>query len=267
MLAAATSNNSAGGWEGIAAARTAESAPTVLSGACALLAILVETQTTTQAGSRTDIELTHEKMEELRKQLADAIKAAKDAADSGGFFGFLGDIFGSDIAQIAGAVAAVAATIATGGAAAPLLLVVLAEALEVAAKVGAELGLAPELCVALSIASVGVGLCSGAGTAQALGTAADVGREVKLVATVVQGTASAAGGALHGVSSYYESEQLKRQADATGYQAGSDAASMDIDDAIARLSRALRTGQRETNTISEIITNNADANQALCDRI
>ena len=260
-------NHSTTAWHNVPPPTLVETAGPRLSAACALLAVLVESQSTTQAGSKVDIELNAQKLEELKKQLADQIQAAKEAADSGGFFGFLGDLFGSDIAEIAGAVAAVAATIATGGAGAPLLLVVLAESMEVASKVGAELGLAPELCVALSLASVGLGLFTGKGEAQLAGKLGDVMRDVKLGAHVAQGASTATGGVFHGVAGYYTSEQLKHQADATRTDAQHESASLDIDDAIARLQRALRVQHAETNTASAMIDANSDTNNALSARI
>lgn len=238
-----------------------------LSGACILLAVMIESQSTTQSGARQDIELNHDRMEALKKELADAIQAAKDAADSGGFFGFLGDVFGSDIAQIAGAVAAVAATIATGGAAAPLLAIAIAEALQVAAKVGPELGLPKEVCIGLAIASVAVGFCSGVGAANAAGEIADTARTVSSVAKIVQGGATVIGGVGEGVAGYYRGQQLGHQADAVGIKGQSEDADMEIDDAIALLSRALRVQQQQTGTVTEIIDNNEAANTALCDRI
>ena len=267
MFAVATNSNAVDPWQGAPLPQLSECASPQLSSACALLAVLVQTQGSSQTSARIDIELDHQKIEELKQHLAEAIDAARRAADDGGFFGFLGDIFGSDIAQIAGAVAAVAATISTGGAAAPMLLIVLSEALEVGAKIGAELGLPPELCVAMSVASVGLGLLSGTGTAQAVGDLADAARTVKLGAKIVQGGAVATGGVLHGVSGYYQKQQLEHQADAVDLEAHREATSLDIDDAIALLSRALRTQHRETSTVAEIIDSNTDTDTALCNRI
>jgi hypothetical protein len=237
-----------------------------LSGACALLAILVQTQTTTQCGARTDIEWNAQRLDELKQQLADSIQRAKDAANDSGFFGFLGDVFGSDIAQIAGAVASVAAIVATGGASAPLVMIALAEGLQLGAKAGAELGLDPSLCMALSLASVAVGLCTPGGV-QAAGKLADVAREVQVGAKIVQGGATAAGGSLHYVSAQYHADALHRQADVVLIHAQQDSTNLDLDDALSLLQRALRTAQHETSTVSEILQNDSDTNTALSDRI
>jgi hypothetical protein len=264
MLSASISTNST--YAAPSTPPTGECAQANLSAACALLALMVQSQTTTETGSKNDVELDFKKMEELKKQLADAIQQAKDAANDSGFFGFLGDIFGSDIAQIAGAVAAVAAVVATGGAAAaPLLLMALSEGLQVAAKLGPELGIDPKICMALGLASVAVGMCSG--DAQAFGAVADAARGVKLGAQVVQGASTATGGVLHFVSSHYQAKSLGYQADATGYQAANDGASLDLDAALDMLQRALKTEQRETATVSAINQDNADTNVALSNRI
>jgi hypothetical protein len=238
-----------------------------LSAACALLVLMVQSQSTTQAGSKTDAELDFKKMEELKKQLADAIQQAKDAANDSGFFGFLGDIFGGDVAKVAGAVAAVAAVVATGGAAGPLILIALAEGLQAASKYGPELGIDPKICMALGVASVAVGVFSGAGDAQAFGEVANVARGVELGAHVTQAASTGAGGALHFVSGHYQAKSLDYQADATGYQAANDTTSLDLDAALDMLQRALNTEQRETTTVSAITQDNANTNTALTSRI
>ncbi len=242
--------------------------PAQLSAACALLALLAESQCTTQSGAKTTIETNAQKLEELKKELADAIQAAKEAADHSGFFGFLSDVFGSDIAQIAGAVAAIAAVVATGGAAAgPILLVALSEGLQLAAKVGPELGLDPKVCMALALASVAVGLCTGTGEAQATSTLANAARDVSLGAKATQGLATITGGAFHYVAGKYQADQLNHQADATGIQAQEDSTDLDFDDALDLLQRSLRAGQHELGTTSQIIQDNSDTNVALSNRI
>lgn len=238
-----------------------------LSSACALLAVLLQAQTTSQTSSRTDVELNAQQLDALKQQLADAIQKAKDAADDSGFFGFLGDIFGSDIAQIAGAVASIAAIVVTGGAAAPLIAIALSEALQLAAKAGAELGFAPELCFALAVASVAVGFCGGSGGAQALGTLTSTARDVQLVAKITQGVGTIQGGILHYVAGQYHADCLNYQADATGISAQSEATNLDMDEALDLLARSLRTTQHQTGTVSEIIKNDSDANASICDRI
>ncbi len=231
-----------------------------LSSACALLVLMAQTQSATASGSKTDVEIDFKKMEELKKQLADAIQQAKDAANSSGFFGFLGNIFGGDIATIIGAVATIAAVVATGGAAAPLAVVLLAEGLQAAAKLGPELGLDPKICMALGIAAAAVGFASGAGAGQAVGDLAAVSRGVELGAHVAQTAATVTGGALHFVSARYHANELGFQADATGYRAANDATDLDLDDALSLLQRALKTGQRETQAASALVQDDSDTN-------
>ena len=265
MLAVSNSLNASGAWP--AESPASDRSTSQLSGACALLAVLVQAQSTTQSSARSDVEHGFERLDELKKQLADSVQQAKEAADSSGFFGFLGDIFGSDIAQIAGAVAAIAATIATGGSAAPLLLIAISEALQVAATVGAKLGLDPKICMALALVSVAIGFCSGGGATQAAGKVADFARGVSLGAKVTQGAATAAGGALHFVSGNYHANQLDYQAEAAGYRGKDTVASLLLDDAFSRLQRALRAEHRETETASELIQSNSETNNTLCQRI
>jgi hypothetical protein len=248
-------------------AHTSDASPGELIDTCALLALMVRSQCASQAGSKTDVELDFKKMQELKQQLADAVQKAKEAAEHSGFFGFLGKVFGGDIAQIAGAVAAVAAVVATGGAAAPLILMTLSVALEEGAQLGEKLGLDPKVCMAIGIAGAALGICSGAGTAQATSTLASVSRDVELGANVVGAAATGTGGALCYVSERYHGRQLGFQADATGYHAQNEAASIDLDSAIALLQRSLHTEQRETSTVSAVMHNNSQANSALSDRI
>lgn len=240
-----------------------------LGDACALLALMIRSQSATQASAKNDVEIDFKKMQELKQQLIDAIQKAKEAADHSGFFGFLSNIFGSDVAQVAGAVAAIAAVVATGGAAAPLILMAVSVALEEAAKAAPKLGLDPKLCVAISLASAAVGLCSGTGTdtVQATGIVATAGRDVQVGANIAHGGAAVAGGALGYVSGHYHAAQLSYQADATGYQAQRDATDMDFDAAIAQLQRSVHAEQNETRTASAVVKNDADTNAALCNRI
>ena len=238
-----------------------------LSNACALLALLVQAQSASQSGCRTAIEVNAQKLDELKKELADAVQKAKEASEHSGFLGFLGDVFGSDIAQIAGAVAAVAAVVATGGASAPLVMILVAEGLQLGAKAGAELGLDPKLCMALSLASVAVGLCTGTGELQAAGTIAQVGRDVEVGAKILQGASSITGGVLGYSAARYHASALHYQADVVLTQAREDTTNLDIDSALSMLQSAVRTAQRETSTASEIVQNDSDANTTLSDRI
>jgi hypothetical protein len=240
---------------------------TQLSGDCTLLAMMVKSQCAAQSSSKTDVEMDFKKLQELRQQLADAIQKAKDAADHSGFFGFLSSVFGSDIAQIAGAIAAVAAVVATGGAAAPLILMAVSLALEEGAKLGAKLGLDPKLCMAISLAGAALGMCSGTGTSQAAGTIATIASDVKVGAEVTQAGATATGAGLGYMSAHYHADELDYQADATGYQAQNDATNMDFNAALDLLQASLRSEQRETSTASAIVQNNNDTNTALSNRI
>jgi hypothetical protein len=238
-----------------------------LSAACALLALMVQSQTISQSGSKTDAEADYQKMEEIKKQLADAIEHAQDAAKHSGFLGFLGDVFGSDVAEIAGAVAALAATAATGGAAAPLLLLALTEGLQLGAKVAEKNGLDPKLCALLSVASVAVGLFTGSGEAQAASTFAEAARGVSLGAQLTGGAATATGAVFNLEAAHYNAQSLGYQADAVRHQAADDATSLDFDAALDALQRALKAEQRDVKTVSAINQDNNASNSSLIDRI
>lgn len=238
-----------------------------LSGACALLVVLIQAQSATQSGARTDIDLGFKKLEELKKQLADALQQAKEAAQHSSFFGLLGKVFGSDIATVAGAVASAAAVLATGGAAAPVLLLSLSAALQLGAKVGAELGLDPKLCAALSLGSVAVGLFSGSGTTQACSAFADGMRVTSAAGQISQAAATATGAVLNHRAAHFHADDLRHQADAVGYRASDAATQISLDDAFALLERALRTEHAELSTASELVQHNAETAATLSERM
>lgn len=265
MIAATNNASATNTW--LSASSTPETEASQLNGACALLAMLVKTQCTNQSSIKGDIKHGFERLEDLKKQLAESVRQAEEAASNSGLFGFLGDIFGSDIAQIAGAVAAIAATIGSGGAAAPLILIAISQALQVAAKVGAELGLDPKICMGIAIASVAVGFCGGGSPGQVTGEVGDVARKVALGAKITQGSATAVGGSLQIVSAHYRAEQLDCQADAVNHQAQEDTTDLALDDALARLEHALRTEQHETTAASQIVGDTSDTDISLCNRI
>jgi len=265
MLSATTSTTPTNPWSSVAP--VSDSSATQLSDACALLALLVRNQCSTQNASKTDVDVDFKELQALKQQLADSIQKAKDAADHSGFFGFLSSVFGSDVAQVAGAVAAIAAVVATGGAAAPLVMVALSLALEEGAKIGAKLGLDPKICMAISLAAAALGMACGTGATQASSTLVTVARDVKLGANLTQGAATAAGGTLGYVAGHYQAQQLGYQADATSDQAKNDATNMDFDSAIALLQSSLHTEQSETGTASAIVQNDSDTNTALSNRI
>jgi hypothetical protein len=232
-----------------------------------LLALMVQSQSANQAGSRTDVVLNAEKMEDLKQKLTDALEQSKKASEHSGFLGFLSDIFGSDIASILGALAAVAATVATGGAAGPLILVIVAVALEEGAKVAQSLGLDPKICAGIALVGAAVGIASGAGAGAASGTLASTAGSVASAAQVAQGISTVAGGALGAAAARYRANALNDQADASDAQAKTSITSLDWDAALSRLQESLRTEHRETNTVSAIAQNQSDANNALCNRI
>ncbi|HEY2410237.1 MAG TPA: hypothetical protein VGI10_29735 [Polyangiaceae bacterium] len=242
--------------------RDYQTPPSQFDAECALLAMLVLNQSSTQRAARQDVQIDYQKLDELKAQLAAAAQQAQQASDDSGFWGFISDVFGSDVAEVAGAVAAAAAVVATGGAATPLLLVVMSTALETGAKVGAELGLDPKICMAIAIAGAAIGLCAGNGAGE-LGKAAKAAQTVERVATTVQGSSIVVSGATGYVSGQYAADAADRQADAAWINGQQNAANLDIDDAIATLERALRAQDSMTGTVAQIQQDTARANSVL----
>ena len=235
--------------------------------ACALLALMVQSQAATQSGAKTDVDVDFKKLDELKKQLADALQQAKQASEHKGFWGFVGHILGGDVAKIAGAVASVAAVVASGGAAAPLVLLAISTALQVGAKVGSELGLDPKLCAALSIASVAVGMCSGTPSTQAANELSQIMHAVSLGANATSATATAAGAACTYRGDLYHADEMGYQADASDVRARQTVTNLNIDDAIALLEESLRIQTAETEGASEIVQSDSDSKTALFNRI
>lgn len=227
----------------------------------ALLALMIQGQASNQCNARDTIELDYQKLEELKAQIAGALAAAARANRDSGTWGFVSDVLGSDVAQVAGAVAMAAAVIATGGAAAPLVLLTLSAGLETGAKLGAELGLDPKLCMAIGLAGAALGFC--AGNTAALGEAASTARTVQAVATTVQGAAMVGSGVAHGVAGGYAARAQDQRADATLLGAYQTDTELDIDQAIALLDQSLRTESHMTGSAARNGQDDARANLAL----
>src|SRR5882672_9603897 len=141
----------------ISSASSSVTDPSATSASCSglspeerLLALVVYTQTTQLNGAKTEINLNAEQLEKLREQVKKALDDAREAKKDAGFWGGLAKIFGSDLATVAEAVAAVAAGVATGGAAAAILAVVAAAA-TMAADHAKELGIPPEVAMAIAV--------------------------------------------------------------------------------------------------------------------
>ncbi len=117
MLAPTSNASSTNPW--LSSSQPSPAASGQLSGACALLAALVQAQCSTQSSAKGDIEHGFDRLDELKNSSQTASVRPKKRRTTRAFSAFWATFFGSDIAQIAGAVAAVAAAVATAGAASP----------------------------------------------------------------------------------------------------------------------------------------------------
>ena len=109
----------------------------------------------------------------------------------------------------------------------------------------------PKLCMALSLASVAVGMCTGTGELQAAGTLAQIGRDVEFAAKVAQGTATATGGVSElRLRSYSDKgpalPSRRHPASVPTKPRRSSISTMHL----SMLQRSLRTAQRETSSAS-----------------
>lgn len=218
-----------------------------------LLALIVYTQSSQLNSAETSIHLSAEQLEALREEVKHALEQAKEAKKDAGFWGDIADFLGSDLATVASAVAAVAAVVATGGAAAAVLAVVAASA-SFAAQHAEELGIPPEVAMAVAIAAGVASICcgNGQGLFEVTKTVKDTATTVQTSATVVAGSAKAAGGGASIASAKYESDAQHHHADAQLADGRQDLVSIDIDDAIARLGEALDRQRSATELTSDI---------------
>jgi len=220
----------------------------------ALLAAIIKSQCANRAAAGTDVELHGERLEELRREIAEAIAAAREAEEDGGFWSDIADFLGEDLATIAGALAAAAAVVASGGSGAPLVTAVLAAGLEIGAKVGAELGLSPEVSMALGLTGAAVGLCTGnAGRLASLATLAD---DVRAAATIVGGAAAGAGGLTGAVAQDHQSRALELHAYVSFVRALEEGERLEIADALGELEKAFARQARAANVAADVARTN-----------
>jgi phage shock protein PspC (stress-responsive transcriptional regulator) len=205
-----------------------------------LLALVVYTQTSQLNGAKTDINLNAEQLEKLRDQVKKALDEAREAKKDSGFWGGLAKLFGSDLTTIAEAVAAVAAVVATGGAGAAILAVVAAAA-TMAADHAKELGIPPEVAMAIAVTASVAGLCCGDanGLFKVSAEVKDIAKDVELGAKVTGGVFKIEGAGFGTESKKLERDAAYFHADARSAQGQQDIASTDINDALDRLAAAV----------------------------
>jgi len=229
-----------------------------------MLALIVYSQASQMAEAKTTINMNAEQLEKLREQVKEALDKAREAKHHSGFWGSLSKLFSGDIASIASAVAAVAAVIATGGAAAAVLAVV-AVAASFAAEHAKELGIPPGVAMAIAIGASAAALCCGnaKGLLDLGKVVQDTAKTVKLVATVTQGTAMAAGGGCHMVEGKFERDAGYLEADARSAQGQQRIVSSDIDEALDWFSEAVDHQNKATRLTSDIQLQSSSSNDAI----
>lgn len=226
-----------------------------LSSEGALLAAIIYSQCTQRTSAEIGIEVDYERLEELKRQIAEALEEARKAEEDSGFWGDIADFFSEDLATIAGAIAAAAAIVATGGTGAPLVLAVIATGLEVGAKIGAELGLDPRLSMLMGLAGAALGLL--AGNTGKLGDIASLAGKVEGAARVVQGGAAVVGGVSGAVAQSYQSDALEARSRVSYARGREDDVYFRIDEAIARIRSAL-ADQARAVAIASSVTRDAE---------
>lgn len=260
-----------------------------------LLALMVYSQVVQSESAQTSVELNQSQVDELRKQVREALEAAKENDDKSGFWGDIGDVLGGDIATLAGLVAMAAATAATGGAAA-IALAAVAIGCSLASKYGEELGIPPKVALCIGLVAAGAAIAAGnVGSAAQVGNAASAGasagaagasagasagsaaanagtsaarlaavaKDVAYYAKIAQPIATGSGAVANVASGYYASEALDDQANAHAADKRSDVVSMDIDEAVKVLGQTIERQLSLCESGNQIFVANQNADQLI----
>lgn len=227
-----------------------------------LLASMLESRDTQTATARLDIGQAFERLEDLRQKIQDALERAREAQDSAGIWSDVSSLLGDDVATIAGVVASAAVIAGSGGAGAAVVLAAIAVSCTAGAEVADELGVDPELVMALKLVGAGAGLLGGGGA-----QAASLWSTIATVARAVQGGALAGGGAAGIVQGQYEGTAADERALADFFRGNEQLQQQLTDDRIAELEKLARVVQFLTQAASNITAQNAELDQTLISRI
>ncbi|HYJ11296.1 MAG TPA: hypothetical protein VEX18_19875 [Polyangiaceae bacterium] len=205
-----------------------------------LLVLMVHSQMNRSEGAQSSVELSAEKLENLREEARKALAAAREAREDAGFWEKLSGVLSGDLALIAQLVAIAAATVATGGTAA-IVLGAIAVGASLASHYADDLGIPQEVAIGLGVAAGLASLATGnlGGGLSQFTTVSSAATSTRLIA---QGTAIAAtaGGAVAGkVSRDCAAEVLDHQAKVRGFETAQELESSSIDENLDRLERAL----------------------------
>lgn len=226
--------------------------------AIALLALQTASNQMRTAEARQDVEAQTRLIDELRQQMKDAMKRAEQAQETSGFWGDLSSVLGGDVASICGVVATAAAIVATGGAAAPMVIALVAAGMSITADVGGRLGLDPKVCLALSGAGALVGMLGGN-----VKGAAGFWSALAKVGNVSQGVAAAGGGGAKIVADQYQGDALDARADAKHAEGQQADAWMRMQMALDILQDAARDLERSQRTVSSIESDKSAGHSAI----
>jgi hypothetical protein len=216
-----------------------------------LLALMVETSGVQRNDQQQRVEAGFERLEELRHEIARALEAARQAEKHAGTWGKISSFLGGDLATTAEAVAAAALIAGSGGAATPLVLTAAAVVMSAAAKIGAERGLDPRLCAALTVVGAAAGALAGkVDPGSVSGVLGAVGEGASLTA----GTATAGGGATGTVEGHYRAEALRAQADTTSAQGEVGSELSELDRHYAQLRALVAEDARAQGTVAETLS-------------
>ncbi len=229
-----------------------------------LLALVVYTQSSQLNAAQTSVNLNFDQLEKLREQVKKALDEAREAKKDAGFWGGIAKIFGGDLASVASAVAAVAAVVASGGAAAAVLAAVAAAA-TIAADHAKDLGIPPEVAMAIAVTACVAGLCCGdaKGLFKVSDAVASAASKTRMWATAGAAAFKAAGGGAGVVEGKFEEDAGLHHADAHWAAGRHDVVSADIDDALDRFRAAVDHQDSAIKTTSSIQQQSAASDYAI----
>jgi hypothetical protein len=218
-----------------------------------LLTLIVHSQTSEMAESRSNVSLSREQIDKLREQVKESLDKARDSKKDASFWSDVSDFLGSDLGTVLIAAAAVAAAVVTGGAAVAVLAII-ACAASLAASHAKELGIPESVAVGIAVVASVASMCVG-----------NAGGMVGLAkALQVAGTACKIGGAACGtVSAKYEQDAGNYSADARDAQGEQTLSNADMDEAFAKLSAAVERQNQSAKAASSIQQQSAASNQAI----
>lgn len=226
--------------------------------AIALLALNTASNHAQTDQARQDVEQQSRLVQELREQVKSAMKRAEEAQGDAGFWGDLSNVLGGDVATICGVIASAAAVVATGGAAAPAIVALVAAGMSITADVGGRLGLDPKVCIGLSGAGALVGVLGGN-----LRSAAGFWSTLARVGNVSQGVAAAGGGGAKIVEGQYQGDALDARADAKHAEGQEADAWMRMQLALDILQDAARDLERNQRTVSTLESDKSAGHSAV----